>query len=110
VSNGPHAPAWAIALDVARVAPRCGARTRSHMLCAGPAMANGRCRMHGGTSGGPTTPAGLEACRQARWKHGQRGAEARQAARERGAARREMKALSALLSELDDLMQRSAQP
>ena len=60
--------------------------------------------MHGGTSGGPTTPAGLEACRQARWKHGQRGDEARQAARERGAARREAATLDNLLREIDDLM------
>ena len=66
--------------------------------------------MHGGTSTGARTAAGLERLRQAPLKHGQRGAEARQAARERGAARREMKALSALLSELDDLMQGSAQP
>ena len=73
-------------------------------------MGNGRCRMHGGTSTGARTAAGLERLRQAPLKHGQRGAEARQAARERGAARREMKALSALLSELDDLMQGSAQP
>jgi hypothetical protein len=35
-------------------ASRCEARTRNRKLCRGPAMANGRCRMHGGTNpGGP---------------------------------------------------------
>ena len=35
-------------------APRCGAKTRKGTLCKAPAMANGRCRMHGGTNlGGP---------------------------------------------------------
>lgn len=32
--------------------PGCGARTRSGAPCHSPAMANGRCRMHGGTSPG----------------------------------------------------------
>ena len=32
--------------------PRCGARTRSENPCQSPAMANGRCRMHGGKSPG----------------------------------------------------------
>ena len=36
--------------------PRCGARTRSGMPCRSPAMTNGRCRMHGGTS--PGAPVG----------------------------------------------------
>ena len=31
---------------------RCGARTRSGSACQSPAMPNGRCRMHGGTSPG----------------------------------------------------------
>jgi len=51
-------------------APRCGARTRRQTPCLGPAMKNGRCRMHGGTSTGPRTPEGLERSRRARWKHG----------------------------------------
>jgi uncharacterized protein YjcR len=38
-------------LDMHR-AKRCGARTRSGKLCQSPAMANGRCRMHGGPSPG----------------------------------------------------------
>ena len=29
-------------------APRCGAKTRAFCPCKGPAMPNGRCRMHGG--------------------------------------------------------------
>jgi hypothetical protein len=32
--------------------PRCGARTRRATPCKAPAMANGRCRMHGGASTG----------------------------------------------------------
>lgn len=51
-------------------APRCGARTRRGAPCKGPAMANGRCRMDGGTSTGPRTREGLKNSRQSRWKHG----------------------------------------
>ncbi len=32
--------------------PRCGAKTRKGTPCKSPAMANGRCRMHGGKSTG----------------------------------------------------------
>ncbi len=32
--------------------PRCGASTRAGNTCCAPAMANGRCRMHGGKSPG----------------------------------------------------------
>jgi hypothetical protein len=49
---------------------RCGAKTRKGPPCQGPAMRNGRCRMHGGGSTGPRTPEGLERCRRANWKHG----------------------------------------
>jgi uncharacterized protein YjcR len=35
-----------------RQAPRCRAQTRRGSLCQSPAMKNGRCRMHGGTSPG----------------------------------------------------------
>ena len=31
-------------------APRCGAKTRAGCPCKGPAMPNGRCRMHGGAT------------------------------------------------------------
>jgi len=55
-------------------APRCGARTRAACPCRQPAMANGRCRLHGGLSTGPRTPAGLTRSRRARWKHGARSA------------------------------------
>jgi hypothetical protein len=56
-------------------------------LLAGAAMANGRCRMHGGASTGPKTPDGLARCQTARFKHGQRSAEALRAQRLRSEAR-----------------------
>lgn len=34
------------------LSPRCHARTRARTPCQSPAMANGRCRMHGGKSPG----------------------------------------------------------
>lgn len=52
-------------------APRCGARTRNQTKCQAPAMANGRCRMHGGASTGPRTPKGLARSRKANWKTAQ---------------------------------------
>jgi hypothetical protein len=52
------------------LAPRCGAKTRQGTSCRAPAMGNGRCRMHGGASTGPRTPAGLARSKRARWKHG----------------------------------------
>jgi hypothetical protein len=51
-------------------APRCGARTRAGHPCRQPAMANGRCRLHGGKSAGPRSAAGLAVCRAARLRHG----------------------------------------
>jgi len=51
-------------------APRCGAKTRKGTTCRAPAMANGRCRMHGGKSTGPRTPEGLERSKKANLKHG----------------------------------------
>jgi len=56
-------------------APRCGAKTRKGKSCRAPAMANGRCRMHGGKSTGPRTPEGLERSRKANFKHGLYSAE-----------------------------------
>ena len=56
-------------------APRCGAKTRSGTPCKAPAMANGKCRMHGGKSTGPRTPEGLERSRKANLKHGLYSAE-----------------------------------
>ncbi|SDB74821.1 hypothetical protein SAMN02927895_05523 [Belnapia rosea] len=59
---------------------------------------------------GARTAVGLERLRQAPLKHGRRDAAAHQAARDRGAARREMATLDALLQELDELTQRGACP
>jgi hypothetical protein len=55
--------------DFAKAA-RCGARTRRKTVCQGPAMPNGRCRMHGGLSTGPRTSEGQDRSRKARWVHG----------------------------------------
>lgn len=82
-------------------AKQCGARTRKGTACKGPAMPNGRCRMHGGPSTGPRTPEGREGIRISRTKHGrysQQAIERRQAAtRERRAIRETLKVLSGLL-------------
>ena len=59
-------------------APRCGAKTRLGCPCKGPAMKNGRCRMHGGTSTGPKTAAGKARIAAARTKHGSYTPQARQ--------------------------------
>ncbi len=56
-------------------APRCGAATRAGCACRQPAMANGRCRFHGGKSTGPRTADGLARARRARLVHGLRSAE-----------------------------------
>ncbi len=58
-----------------RAAPRCGARTRAACACRQPAMANGRCRFHGGKSTGARNAAGLARCRTASLRHGHRTAE-----------------------------------
>jgi hypothetical protein len=57
--------------------------------CRAPAMANGRCRMHGGKSTGPRTEAGLARSRAARLKHGRYSRQSRQARR----YRKELRAL-----------------
>ena len=51
-------------------APRCGAKNRKGTPCRCPAMANGRCRLHGGLSTGPKTPEGIARIRRAVTKHG----------------------------------------
>lgn len=51
------------------LSPRCRARTRSGSQCQSPAMANGRCRMHGGPS--PGAPKGNGNA----FKHGRYSAE-----------------------------------
>ena len=73
--NQPHAPRRGWLKNGNRQgnpdsAPRCGARTRRITFCKGPAMRNGRCRMHGGASTGPKTVMGLEHARRGNWKHG----------------------------------------
>jgi hypothetical protein len=77
--KGPHAPRYGRLKhgnpsgDLSLV-PHCGAGTRAGHPCRSPAMANGRCRMHGGKSTGPRTVEGLERCRTAPLKHGRRSA------------------------------------
>ena len=96
-TNKPHVPAWLIGLYHANEAPRCGAKTRRKTSCLGPAMPNGRCRLHGGKSTGPKTKEGLERSRKANWKHGQRSAEAIRHRKESMAVRRQLKKLIRLM-------------
>ncbi len=65
-------------------------------------MHNGRCRMHGGKATGPKTPEGLARSRRSNWKHGRRSAEAIEAARLRGQARREIAGLLRLARLIDE--------
>ena len=74
------------------LSPRCGARTRNGTPCRSPAMANGRCRMHGGKS--PGAPIGNTNAR----KHGCYNAEAI-AERRRVAAL--IRAMRGLVEEVD---------
>jgi hypothetical protein len=67
---------------------RCGARTRSGSRCRSPAMPNGRCRMHGGSS--PGAPRGNKNA----LKHGHYTAEALAQRREISDLLRAMKALA----------------
>lgn len=71
-------PDWRMTLPLAQSCPRCGAATRAGTTCRSPAMPNGRCRMHGGTSTGPRTVAGLARIRRGRTVHGLYGAEMRE--------------------------------
>jgi hypothetical protein len=67
----PHAPTLRERLDLAQAAARCGAnRKYDGRPCHGPAMANGRCRLHGGKSTGPKTADGAERSRRAVLRHG----------------------------------------
>jgi hypothetical protein len=70
-------PDWQTTLPKAHASTQCGARTRTGTPCKGPAMRNGRCRMHGGASTGPRTLEGLQRIIQARTIHGSYGAEMR---------------------------------
>ena len=93
-----RATSWRIALQAAREVPRCGARTRNGTPCHNAAMANGRCRLHGGKSTGPRTPEGLERSRRANWKHGHPSAEAIAQRKEAAAIGREISLLIRLLN------------
>jgi len=77
-------------------APRCGARTRAGCGCRQPAMANGRCRFHGGKSTGPRTEAGRARARANRLVHGLRSAELIALAAAASAAHRHLGALLAM--------------
>lgn len=58
---------------------RCEAKSkRTGDPCQQPAMPNGRCRLHGGHSTGPKTPAGLKRSQMANWKHGMYSQEAKE--------------------------------
>jgi len=74
--------------NVTYLIPRefCGAKTRTGGRCKQPAMANGRCRLHGGKS--------LSGKQHGRYKHGHFTR----------AAKEERKRLAALLREISDTM------
>ncbi len=97
----PHNSDWKKGLDAANAAPRCGAKKRKKGTpCGSPAMANGRCRLHGGLSTGPKTKEGIENIRKAHWKHGLRSAEAVQKRKQGAALRREIKRLAEIADAL----------
>lgn len=50
--------------------PLCGANVGDGTRCTVPALANGRCRAHGGHATGPRTPQGIAAISRAKTKHG----------------------------------------
>jgi hypothetical protein len=77
-------------------APRCGAKNRRGARCQCPAMANGRCRIHGGLSTGPKTAEGIARIRRAVTTHGRYSA----------AARFERQQFRALLREASELVRR----
>lgn len=61
----------------------CGAsRSHGRGTCKAPAMANGRCRKHGGLSTGPKTAEGRARCAAAKTRHGRETRAAREQRRE----------------------------
>jgi hypothetical protein len=93
MSNEPRAPYSSSIknLRCANSAVRCGAKSKSTgQPCRQPAMANSRCRLHGGLGAGPLTAKGLEASHKSRWIHGHYSKAARQ---QRFDARRHLRAL-----------------
>ena len=77
-------------------APRCGAKTRANCPCRGPAMKNGRCRMHGGASTGPSAE-GRARIAAARTTHGGRTAAMRTLGRTIVATKRRGAVLNAMV-------------
>lgn len=78
--------------------PRCGAYCRTTgKLCQTVAMANGRCRMHGGTN--PGAPRGA---RHGNYKHGRRTLAAMAERRARNEALRGLRALLRALAESEE--------
>ena len=84
------------------LAPRCGARTRAGCACQAPAMANGRCRMHGGRSTGAASEAGREQIRAARTIHGGYGAAGQDALHRHDGAMRALRQALRLLDQGDE--------
>ena len=72
---------------------RCEARTRRGTLCQRPGTKrNGRCRLHGGRSGGPKTEAGLERLIASKTTHGHYTAAKRAEAKRSAQIGREVRA------------------
>jgi hypothetical protein len=96
--------AWQRGLVAAQAAPRCGAwARRTGLPCQKPAMANGRCRLHGGCSTDPRTAEGLTRCTAAPTKHGRRNAAARATQRRKArSAVAELRRLLAMIQKVDD--------
>jgi hypothetical protein len=94
------------------LAPRCGAkaRTTGGNPCQAPAMKNGRCRLHGGASTGPTTMDGLARLAAAHTTHGyytpENRAERRRVAALKAAARaqRELQRAAAVTARTQALL------
>jgi uncharacterized protein YjcR len=76
-------------------ASKCRAQTRSGQPCQAPAMPNGRCRMHGGTS--PGAPKGNKNA----FKHGRYTAEVIERRRETSELVRAMRALARTTRKLE---------
>ena len=86
-------------LEKANATPRCGARAKhtGGQPCKAAALANGRCRHHGGRSTGPRTAEGLERSRRSNWKHGNYS---RESIDDRARAREALRLLRRLLAVL----------
>lgn len=100
MADEPYAPCGCARLRGAFAAPRCGAKRRDGGSCRQPAMANGRCKLHGGKSTGPRTAAGLACSRRSAWRHGYYSVEAQAQRREASAVRADTQALIQALKRL----------